>query len=190
MKLEDGMVLYHGSYATINTIDLTQCAAGKDFGQGFYLTDSLKQARSFIKNSLRKAKSVGRIPEHQNYGYVTSFRYRTIENAVPVYSFDTADKEWLWFVSMNRRAELAKEFRELLPSSLLEAEIVVGKIANDTTNPTIMAYLNGLFGEIKSETAVNFAISRLLPDRLESQYCFLSSRAISCLERIEVSRYE
>ncbi len=27
MKLEDGMVLYHGSYAAINTIDLTQCAA-------------------------------------------------------------------------------------------------------------------------------------------------------------------
>lgn len=35
MKLEDGMLLYHGSYAPIDTIDLTVCASGKDFGQGF-----------------------------------------------------------------------------------------------------------------------------------------------------------
>ncbi len=121
------MILYHGSYVAINTIDLTQCAAGKDFGKGFYLTDSLSQARSFIKTSLIKAKSVGRIPKWQNYGYVTAFRYRTIEDDVPVYRFDTADKEWLWFVSINRRSELAKEFGGLLPLSLLEAEIVVGK---------------------------------------------------------------
>ena len=63
MKLEDGMLLYHGSYAQIDTIDLTVCATGKDFGQGFYLTESLGQARSFIKNSIRKAKGVGKIPE-------------------------------------------------------------------------------------------------------------------------------
>ena len=190
MKLEDGMLLYHGSYAPIDTIDLTVCASGKDFGQGFYLTESLGQARSFIKNSLRKAKGIGKIPESQKHGYVTTFCYRKCEEDIPVYVFDTADKDWLWFVSMNRRAKLAKEFKTFLTEPLLNAEVIIGKIANDTTNPTIMAYLNGLYGDVASEVAVNFAISRLLPDRLESQYCFLSNRAISCLKRIEVTRYE
>lgn len=32
MKLVDGMMLYHGSYTPVQTIDLTKCAAGKDFG--------------------------------------------------------------------------------------------------------------------------------------------------------------
>ncbi len=108
---------------------------------------------------------------------------------MPVYAFDTADKDWLWFVSMNRRTDLAKEFKIFLPEPLLNAEVIIGKIANDTTNP-IMAYLSGLYGDVTSEVAVNFAISRLLPARLESQYCFLSNRAISCLERIEVTRYD
>ena len=119
-----------------------------------------------------------------------TFCYRKPEKGIPVYTFDTADKDWLWFVSMNRRTDLAKEFKTFLPEPLLNAEVIIGKIANDTTNPTIMAYLNGLYGDVTSEVTVNFAISHLLPNRLESQYCFLSNRAISCLKRIEVTRYE
>ena len=72
MKLKDGVLLYHGSYACVDNIELGQCAAGKDFG----------------------------------------------------------------------------------------------KIANDTTNPVITTYLNGLYGDVKSDKAVNFAIEQLLPDHL------------------------
>ena len=61
---------------------------------------------------------------------------------------------------------------------------------NANSIPTIMAYLNSLYGDVTSEVAVNFAISRLLPDRLESQYCFLSNRAISCLEQIAVMKID
>ena len=123
IMLEDGMILYHGSYAPINKIDLSLCAQGKDFGKGFYLTENFEQAKKFIGTSLRKAKNIR-------------------------------------------------------------------KIANDTTNPTIMAYLNGLYGNVKSDTAINFAISRLMPDNLKNQYCFLSERAVSCLELVEVNRYD
>lgn len=66
MILEDGMFL--GSYAPIDTICLAACATGKDFGQGFYLTESLSQARGFIKSSLRKAKIRGKIYERQRHG--------------------------------------------------------------------------------------------------------------------------
>ena len=38
MKLVDGMLLYHGSYTPVEVVDLAKCAAGKDFGRGFYVT--------------------------------------------------------------------------------------------------------------------------------------------------------
>ncbi|WP_196814247.1 DUF3990 domain-containing protein [Butyrivibrio sp. LC3010] len=42
MKLKDGMLLYHGSYTSVENIDLNQCMNGKDFGKGFYLTSDPK----------------------------------------------------------------------------------------------------------------------------------------------------
>lgn len=190
MILKDGTLLYHGSYAPVYKIDLSKCASGKDFGKGFYLTDDPKQARGFIKNSLRKAKNVKKIPEDQNYGYVTTFRFKTLKDNMPAYAFETANIEWLWFVAMNRRYEMADEFRTDLNKELLNSEIIIGKIVNDTTNPTLIAYLNGLYGNVKSQTAIQFAINQLMPDRLKEQYCFLSERAIACLEFVEANRYE
>ena len=38
--LEDGMLLYHGSYVSIPDIDLNRCMGGFDFGRGFYLTSA------------------------------------------------------------------------------------------------------------------------------------------------------
>ena len=166
MKLEDGMLLYHGSYLGITKINLGRCSDGKDFGKGFYLTEDKQQAVGFIKTSLKKAKNLKQIPENQRAGYVSVFRYHESTEAVPVYRFKTADRNWLWFISMNRRAFLAERFSKRLEAELLGAEIVIGKIANDTTNPTIAAYLNGLYGDVESDMAVVFAIHQLMPDRL------------------------
>lgn len=52
MKLKDGMMLYHGSYTSVQNIDLTKCSAGKDFGKGFYVTADELQAKNFIRTSL------------------------------------------------------------------------------------------------------------------------------------------
>jgi len=56
MKLQDGMLLFHGSYVPVENIDLSKCFGGKDFGRGFYLTSDRWQARTFISSSLRKAQ--------------------------------------------------------------------------------------------------------------------------------------
>ena len=190
MILKDGMLLYHGSYTAVKTIDLSKCSAGKDFGKGFYLSDNNDQAKGFIRTSLKKAINLGQAPADQNFGFVSIFRYHNPEEENGIYEFKTADREWLWYVSMNRRSYLANRFRNKLDPKLLKSEIVIGKFANDTTNPTIMAYLNGLYGDIESDSAVDFAISQLMPDRLKNQYCFLSQKAIECLEPVEVIRYE
>lgn len=43
-ELIDGLLLYHGSYCEVKQPDLLESAKYKDFGQGFYITSSKKQA--------------------------------------------------------------------------------------------------------------------------------------------------
>ena len=38
------MILYHGTYMKFDRIDLSKSNKGKDFGKGFYLSDSYDQA--------------------------------------------------------------------------------------------------------------------------------------------------
>lgn len=41
------MILYHGTNINFSTIDLSASHKGKDFGKGFYLSDSESQAYDF-----------------------------------------------------------------------------------------------------------------------------------------------
>ena len=190
MTLRDGMALYHGSYVPIDVIDLNKCAAGKDFGKGFYLTADKQQARNFIRTSLRKAKSIGAAVQGQSHGFVSSFIYHAPHTPLSVFEFPDANEGWLWFVSLNRRTNLAKQLLPMIDPFLLGADVIIGKIANDTTNPVITTYLNGLYGPLDSDGASRTAIGMLLPNRLKTQYCFLTESAIGCLEPLEVVRYD
>ncbi len=188
-KLKNGMLLFHGSYSAVEKIDLELCNSGKDFGKGFYLTSDLNQARSFIRASILKAKNGGEIPPDQNYGYISSFRYCAPEESIPFHEFPTTDREWLWFIAQNRRDQFAKRLRLKIDPAIFRSEIIIGKIANDKTNATITAYLAGLYGEIESDEAVNDTIKRLMPDKLEDQFCFLTKRAVDCLAFQEARKY-
>ena len=53
-KLDNGLLLYHGSYCEVRKPELEKCARRKDFGKGFYLTSSKKQAINFLKTSIAK----------------------------------------------------------------------------------------------------------------------------------------
>ena len=61
IEIKDGMTLYHGSYCEVREPDLSKCSKMKDFGRGFYLTTSRAQAESFVKTSIAKARTAGRI---------------------------------------------------------------------------------------------------------------------------------
>ena len=187
--LEDGLILYHGSYLEIGDIDLALCDEERDFGRGFYLTTSKKQAVSFIRTSLAKAKRHGRAPEVQNFGFVTAYKVK-LDKGVACFEFEGASRDWLYYVAINRRDFLSSKLTQLLNGSLEEYEVLIGKIANDDTNTTLTAYLAGAYGEIDEESTFNIVKSLLKPDRLESQFCFKSERAIKMLEKIGAEKYE
>jgi hypothetical protein len=43
------MQVFHGSYTTINVVNLSKCQANKDFGKGFYVTKFRKQAEEWAE---------------------------------------------------------------------------------------------------------------------------------------------
>jgi len=182
-KLTEGLYLYHGSYCEVTTPDLHKCAKYKDFGQGFYLTTSKEQAQKFIGTSVKKAISSGEVMAEQNYGYVSVYCVQTTDD-LKIKEYPTADVDWLHCVVAHRKRETFPAIVE----KLQDYDVVSGKIANDNTNATIAAYMALAYGEIGSESADRMCISLLLPNRLQDQFCFRTTRALQCISFIGSER--
>ena len=176
-ELKNGMVLYHGSYCVVENPDLTKCAMYKDFGQGFYLTTSKEQAKSFAKISATKAKLKGLIPYSEKFAYISFFKMCD-SDSLKTFAFGTANLEWLHTIVAHRRNGVFPNIK----ISMQNYDVISGKIANDDTNATIIAYMNNVFGAMGSEQADKMCISLLLPERLKDQFCFRSEKSIAALE--------
>lgn len=178
LGLDKQLILYHGSYARVRAIDLSKCEPRKDFGRGFYLTSSLKQARSFVplaaKRHVRATASEGAATS----GWVSTFLY-TPRDDMQTFIFESANVEWLHYVVANRRGDLFPELLERFRT----LDIIGGKIANDRTAQTIQFYMAGAYGAPGSPEADETAIRILLPNRLlTDQFCFRSERSLGALE--------
>lgn len=179
-ELKNDMLLYHGSYCEVQLPDLKQCARNKDFGRGFYLTTSKKQAYNFAGISTRKAKTNKILYVDQKYGFVSSFKVAFIEK-LKVKIYPEADTEWLHCVVGHRKK---KSFSDII-WKLKDFDVIGGKIANDNTNVTITTYIAGVFGDIGTKQADDICMSLLLPERLKDQYCFRTERSLDCLSFVE-----
>ena len=178
MILFDGIELYHASYMVVEKPDLAACAAGKDFGKGFYLTTSYEQACKFVKTSVEKAIKNGAKNVKKDAGYVSIFKYAESKSQkISYYEFSSADNDWLHCVVAHRKNGLLKD--EI--SKWKKYDILAGKIANDSTNQVITAYMNGFYGKIGSDEADETAIKFLLPNKLSDQICFRTKKALESI---------
>ena len=180
-ELIDNLILYHGSYCEVASPDLSKCSKYKDFGQGFYLTSSLKQAESFSKISLAKAISNNIVEKDKAFGIVSAYRFNS-KMLLKIMTFPTANAEWLHCIVVHRSK---KHSLKAIVDSMKNYDVICGKIANDNTNSTIAAYMNGIFGKIGSKSADDICVSLLLPERLQDQFCFRTDSALKCLTFIE-----
>lgn len=174
--LEQGTILYHGSYTAVVQPDIVKCAKNKDFGQGFYLTTDKAQADNFAKIALQKAYQNYLLDSPQDYGVVSAFKYSPDES-LAIKTFETADSQWLRCIVAHRKSGKFKQTVQ----DYKHYDIIGGKIANDNTNATIMLYMSGGYGVVGSPQAENTCINLLLPERLKDQYCFRTAKALSCL---------
>ena len=184
-NLNDGMLLYHGSYTEVHVPDLAKCAPYKDFGRGFYLTSSLKQAQSFARLSTKKARDNSVVDSHQSWGVVSSFRFHAPESGrLQTIMFENADAAWLHCVAGHRRVGTF----ETLVQDLQHYDIIGGKVANDQTNATLTLYMTQAFGPVGTKAADEMCIGLLLPERLTDQFCFRTDAALAQLEFVESER--
>ena len=102
------MKLYHGTNTDFQGIDLSQSQRGKDFGCGFYLSESEAQAEAManFKVQLFGGQSIVQSYEfdeaHLNDGTLRFMR------------FDGYTKDWATFILANRQNKNAKNKKELL----------------------------------------------------------------------------
>ena len=177
LELKNGLILYHGSYCEVRQPNLSKCAKSNDFGQGFYLTTSKKQAESFLKTSIIKALATGMINENQKFGYVSIYELN-LSYQLKTHIFENADINWLHCIAAHRKKKLFLSVEHEMENY----DVIVGKIADDATNATLTAYLAGAFGTVGEKEADDFCIKQLLPNKLENQYCFKTKEAIECLK--------
>ena len=182
--LQDEMLLYHGSYAKISEINLSLCRRGKDFGKGFYVTNSREQAERFVNLSVRREIRSGQIPDNTVNGYLNVFRLH-LTSELKLHYFESANLDWLHFVAANRNRALFADIQSVLSPF----DVIGGKIANDRTAQTLQLYVSGGYGQPGSEIADQIAIMTLLPNRLEEQFCFRTDRSVQALEYVESVKY-
>lgn len=158
------MKLYHGSNMEVRNPKIRLNLRALDFGAGFYLTSSEKQAATWARVVFKRRRRGN--PQLNIY----EFDEDKLE-ILKVLKFKTANADWLDFVVNNRKESLEKN----------PYDLVIGPVANDATLPVIDDYMDGVY--TKEE-----AVKRLMPQNLTDQYAFLSDKALRLLtfERSEL----
>ena len=152
------MVVYHGSKIEVKDPKIIKSKRLLDFGTGFYLTSDYEQAKKWaVRTTARREEGVPTISVFN----IEKCQIEKLEYLI----FDSANKEWLKYISWNRTDKTAEDSYDL----------VIGPVANDQAIRTVNNYLKGYFDE-------NIAIQLLLPQKLKDQYAFKTEKALSMLE--------
>ena len=108
------MILYHGSNMLIEDIDLDKSKPNKDFGKGFYLSESEMQATEM---ATFKSLLLGGEPVITKFEFDDAVMH---DSALRIKVFDNYSEEWADFVFANREGNDVEQY-----------DIVYGPIAND-----------------------------------------------------------
>lgn len=159
------MILYHGTNADIESIDLSKGLRYKDFGKGFYLTPNRETASRMAK---KRARLFGGVATLITYELEDS----ALQSDLKVMSFpEKATVEWLLFMDANRDRHN--------PQPIHDYDIVIGPIADDGVVLQLTNYREGIYSPEEA--------ARLLQDRyLDQQYYFGTERALSYLHKTNV----
>lgn len=155
------ITLYHGSNQTIDRVDLSKGKRQKDFGQGFYTTHLIDQARQW---AVKIAERYG------GDATVTEFAFDlegAVSDGLNVKIFENPTSEWAEFVMYNRK-NIASQH---------SYDIVIGPVANDN--------ISRLFGLYDMDIIdLDMLMTGLIYKELNSQYFFATERALKYLKKV------
>lgn len=151
------MTLYHGSSVEVKEPRLLKIQRELDFGNGFYTTSDIEQAKRWASRTAKRLK--------QEKAYVSVYEISDdVMKSLNILKFAKSDVEWLRFVVKNRKGQIIEN----------NYDIIIGSVADDQTAPVIDLFLDGMYDEEE-------AIKRLLPQKLKDQYVFKTEKAIKSL---------
>lgn len=123
------MTLYHGSYMTVRSPDVTYGREEVDFGQGFYLTRLRKQAtdwaRAVAGREPRRRAKLNKYAFDKESAIAAGFRFK---------EFVAYDMEWLDYVVDCRNGGRLQRLYD----------VVEGGVANDNVIDTVEDFENGV----------------------------------------------
>ena len=157
------MILYHGSNIKIDVIDLTKSKRYKDFGQAFYLSAEVEQARKM---------AIAKVVQFGGEESVTSFNFNESclsSNELQIKCFTEYSREWAEFVFNNRDEN--QDFSH-------EYDIVYGPIADDYIGLQIRDFKRN------NITFEQFLANIRYHKGITFQYAFCTQKAIEQLVRL------
>ena len=158
------MILYHGTNTDFTAIDLKKSQRGKDFGCGFYLSESESQAEEMAKFKVQLFGGQS-VVQHYEFDEV-----RLSDGTLRVRRFDGYSRDWAEFILANRQNRNA--------ANIYDYDIVYGPIANDKVGAQIR---NVMEQNINMDT---FLERLKYMKGITFQYFFGSEKAIQMLRRL------
>lgn len=154
------MKVFHGSDTIVDKPLILQANRPLDFGGGFYVTTSKKQAAAWaVKVSYRNAVN-------QRCVNIYDFDLEKAKENLNVKIFEKADEEWLDFICANRQGKMVDGY-----------DIIVGPVADDKVYRVVVEYENK---DIEKETA----LKKLKTEKLCNQVLFHTAAALKYLKYI------
>lgn len=157
------MILYHGTNASFDTIDLSFSKPNKDFGRGFYLSADKEQAMEMAKAKVDQLES----------GTPTVIAYEVdapLMAELKMLRFDAYSEEWAKFILLNRNNTSSKPAHDY--------DIVIGPIANDRVGVQLWRY------ETQAIDLPTLVRNLQYMKGVTIQYYFGTERAIKLLRRL------
>lgn len=156
------MILFHGTNAEIEQIDLNRSRIGKDFGLGFYLTPDRQVAQRQAERKL----------EQYGVGRAQVYAYRVEDKAMlslKMLRFDRYSLEWARFVLNNRKNRTRTQIHDY--------DVVIGPIADDVVGYQIRRVEEGIISEKQFLEEIKFHTVTI-------QYMFATDKAIELLNKL------
>ncbi|MDR2428319.1 MAG: DUF3990 domain-containing protein [Candidatus Margulisbacteria bacterium] len=149
------MEVFHGSDIIVDKPQILTANRLLDFGEGFYTTSSYEQAKRWAqKVSIRRKTSAQIITKY-------NFNLEAAQKNLKIIEFLRPDQEWLDFITACRNGKLP----------LIDYDIAIGPVANDTVYSTIRLYETGVLNQAET-------VARLKVETIGNQILFHTAAAL------------
>lgn len=151
------MYVFHGSLEVVKKPKIISSNRTLDFGKGFYVTTSYKQAEDWVYRKLAEEK--------RETGFVNEYILdESVLNRYSLLEFTSPTDEWIEFVMNNR---MKKGFSH-------DYDIVLGPVANDRVYASFSLFESGLLTK-------EMLVENLKVYKLVDQFLFHTEKALHCI---------